>query len=306
MADTPIDDEEETPAAQAVTEADEDGTAGQADAAVAEDAEAEDAEDGAEDAEDAVDDEVDADEADADAEDTEEAEDAVDADEDAEADESTDEDTEDDSAAEEAGDGEEAEPAKDAWTRKVDEITESLDSLSSGKWYALHTYSGYEKRVKTNIESRIASLGLQDQIFQVEIPMDEVETYSDKGKKVANRVRYPGYVLVRMTGDEDARRKVRETEGVTGFVGTVRDPIPLSNADVAKMLAPLPRVVEVNYKVGDQVRVVAGPLGQTDNHVVGTITKVVPETRKLTVVADMLGNDATIELDFDNVQKIDD
>ena len=126
----------------------------------------------------------------------------------------------------------------DAGQQAVDEFSKSLRSLD-GKWYVLHTYSGYEKRVKTNIESRVASFGMEDQIFQVEVPMEEVEKHTEKGKKVITRVRVPGYVLIRMWPDENARRIVRETEGVTGFVGPTKDPAPLSRKEVVAMMAPM-------------------------------------------------------------------
>ncbi|MEE0654144.1 MAG: transcription termination/antitermination NusG family protein, partial [Bifidobacterium criceti] len=101
------------------------------------------------------------------------------------------------------------EEEEDAGTKAVKEFSKSLSTLD-GKWYVLHTYSGYEKRVKSNIESRVASFGLEDTIFQVEVPMEEVEKHTEKGKKVVTRVRVPGYVLIRMWPDEDARRIVRE------------------------------------------------------------------------------------------------
>ena len=125
----------------------------------------------------------------------------------------------------------------DAGQQAVDEFSKSLRSLD-GKWYVLHTYSGYEKRVKTNIESRVASFGMEDQIFQVEVPMEEVEKHTEKGKKVITRVRVPGYVLIRMWPDENARRIVRETEGVTGFVGPTKDPAPLSRKEAPGCTPP--------------------------------------------------------------------
>ncbi|WP_288240295.1 transcription termination/antitermination NusG family protein, partial [uncultured Bifidobacterium sp.] len=122
-------------------------------------------------------------------------------------------------AVEQTADAEESSDEElDPGAKAVEEFSKSLRTLE-GKWYVLHTYSGYEKRVKTNVESRVASFGLEDKIFQVEVPMEEVEKHTDKGKKVITRVRVPGYVLIRMWPDEDARRIVRETEGVTGFVG---------------------------------------------------------------------------------------
>ena len=141
--------------------------------------------------------------------------------------------------AEASGDADEQESEElDAGAKAVEEFSKSLRTLE-GKWYVLHTYSGYEKRVKTNVESRVVSFGLEDKIFQIEVPMEEVDKHTDKGKKVITRVRVPGYVLIRMWPDEDARRIVRETEGVTGFVGPTKDPAPLSRKEVVAMLAPM-------------------------------------------------------------------
>ena len=187
----------------------------------------------------------------------------------------------------------------------------------------LHTYSGYEKRVKTNIESRVASFGMEDQIFQVEVPMEEVEKHTEKGKKVITRVRVPGYVLIpaRMLcvgGDEPARRIVRETEGVTGFVGPTKDPAPLSRKEVVAMMAPMiasealkaagdkpaaakKRRVEVSYAVGDQVTVTDGPFAT----MAAVVSDVEPTTQKLTVLVSIFGRDTPVELGFHQVQKLD-
>ena len=141
--------------------------------------------------------------------------------------------------AEASGDADEQESEElDAGAKAVEEFSKSLRTLE-GKWYVLHTYSGYEKRVKTNVESRVTSFGLEDKIFQVEVPMEEVEKHTEKGKKVITRVRVPGYVLIRMLPDENARRIVRETEGVTGFVGPTKDPAPLTRKEVVSMMAPM-------------------------------------------------------------------
>ncbi|MDF7663349.1 transcription termination/antitermination protein NusG [Bifidobacterium sp. ESL0763] len=230
-----------------------------------------------------------------------------------------------DSSAENAGDGEntesagDAEPAEeveDAGTKAVKEFSKSLRGLD-GKWYVLHTYSGYEKRVKANVESRIQSFGLEDQIFQVEVPLEEVEKHTDKGKKVVTRVRVPGYVLIRMWPDENARRIVRETEGVTGFVGPTKEPAPLSRKEVVKMMAPMissqalkeagdkpaaakKRTVEVSYAVGDQVTVIDGPFAT----MAGAVSDVEPTTQKLTVLVSIFGRDTPVELGFGQVEKI--
>lgn len=219
--------------------------------------------------------------------------------------------------AEASGDADEQESEElDAGAKAVEEFSKSLRTLE-GKWYVLHTYSGYEKRVKTNVESRVVSFGLEDKIFQIEVPMEEVDKHTDKGKKVITRVRIPGYVLIRMWPDEDARRIVRETEGVTGFVGPTKDPAPLSRKEVIAMLAPMiasealkkagdkpaaakKRVVEVSYAVGDQVTVIDGPFAT----MAAVVSDVEPTTQKLTVLVSIFGRDTPVELGFHQVEKL--
>ena len=219
--------------------------------------------------------------------------------------------------AEASGDADEQESEElDAGAKAVEEFSKSLRTLE-GKWYVLHTYSGYEKRVKTNVESRVVSFGLEDKIFQIEVPMEEVDKHTDKGKKVITRVRVPGYVLIRMWPDEDARRIVRETEGVTGFVGPTKDPAPLSRKEVVAMLAPMiasealkkagdkpaaakKRVVEVSYAVGDQVTVIDGPFAT----MAAVVSDVEPTTQKLTVLVSIFGRDTPVELGFNQVEKL--
>lgn len=220
--------------------------------------------------------------------------------------------------AEASGDADEQESEElDAGAKAVEEFSKSLRTLE-GKWYVLHTYSGYEKRVKTNVESRVTSFGLEDKIFQIEVPMEEVDKHTDKGKKVITRVRIPGYVLIRMWPDEDARRIVRETEGVTGFVGPSREPAPLSRKEVVSMMAPMiashalkeagdkpaaakKRTLEVSYKVGDQVTVTDGPFTSMS----AVVSDVEPATQKLTVLVSIFGRDTPVELGFDQVQRLD-
>ena len=219
--------------------------------------------------------------------------------------------------AEASGDADEQESEElDAGAKAVEEFSKSLRTLE-GKWYVLHTYSGYEKRVKTNVESRVVSFGLEDKIFQIEVPTEEVDKHTDKGKKVITRVRVPGYVLIRMWPDEDARRIVRETEGVTGFVGPTKDPAPLSRKEVVAMLAPMiasealkkagdkpaaakKRVVEVSYAVGDQVTVIDGPFAT----MAAVVSDVEPTTQKLTVLVSIFGRDTPVELGFHQVEKL--
>ncbi|MBI0086739.1 MULTISPECIES: transcription termination/antitermination protein NusG [Bifidobacterium] len=205
---------------------------------------------------------------------------------------------------------------EDPGQRAVDEFSKKLRTLE-GKWYVLHTYSGYEKRVKANVESRVASFGLEDKVFQVEIPMEEVEKHTDKGKKVVTRVRVPGYVLIRMWPDENARRIIRDTEGVTGFVGPSKEPAPLTRKEVVQMMAPMiasealkaagdkpeaakKRTMEVSYAVGDQVTVTEGPFAT----MAAVVSDVEPTTQKLTVLVSIFGRDTPVELGFDQVEKI--
>ena len=205
---------------------------------------------------------------------------------------------------------------QDAGAKAVAEFSKSLRTLE-GKWYVLHTYSGYEKRVKTNVESRVASFGMEDKIFQVEVPMEEVEKHTEKGKKVITRVRVPGYVLIRMLPDENARRIVRETEGVTGFVGPTKDPAPLTRKEVVSMMAPMiasealkaagdkpaaakKRKLEVSYAPGDQVTVTDGPF----TTMAAVVSEVDPSTQKLTVLVSIFGRDTPVELGFNQVEKL--
>lgn len=214
-----------------------------------------------------------------------------------------------------ADDVNEANPT-DAGAIAVAEFSKKLRTLE-GKWYVLHTYSGYEKRVKTNVESRVQNFGLEDKIFQIEVPMEEVEKHTEKGKKVITRVRVPGYVLIRMWPDENARRIVRETEGVTGFVGPSREPAPLSRKEVVSMMAPMiasealknagdkpaaarKRKVEVAYKVGDQVTVTDGPFST----MAAVVSDVEPTTQKLTVLVSIFGRETPVELGFNQVEPI--
>lgn len=217
-------------------------------------------------------------------------------------------------AEEQEGEAEDEE--LDPGARAVAEFAKSLRTLE-GKWYVLHTYSGYEKRVKTNVESRVQSFGLEDTIFQIEVPMEEVEKHTDKGKKVITRVRVPGYVLIRMWPDENARRIVRETEGVTGFVGPTQEPAPLTRKEVVAMMGPMiasealkqagdkpaaarKRAVEVAYKVGDQVTVTDGPFATMP----AVVSEVELTTQKLTVLVSIFGRETPVELGFDQVEPI--
>lgn len=212
---------------------------------------------------------------------------------------------------------EETTPVEDPGQKAVDDFKKKLRTLP-GKWYVLHSYSGYERRVKQNVEARVASYGLQDKVYQVEVPMEQVEKHTEKGRKLINRVRIPGYVLIRMEPDEDAFRIVRETEAVTSFVGLQNEPIPLKRQEVINMLGPSikqqalqkagdstqaanQRVLEVSFKQGDQVTVTSGPFASMP----GVVSEVQPQTQKLTVLVSIFDRDTPVELGFGQVQKVD-
>lgn len=221
-----------------------------------------------------------------------------------------------DSEAEASGQTERESEEQDAGDKAVEDFKDSLSDLD-GYWYVLHTYSGYEKRVKANVESRVQNFGLEDKVFQVEIPMEEVEKHTEKGKKIITRVRIPGYVLIRMWDDDDARRIIRETEGVTGFVGTNREAVPLSRQEVVDMMAPMirsqalkeagdqpkaakQRKVEVVFSLGETVTVTDGPFAT----MTGVVSDLQPEAQKLTVLVNIFGRDTPVELGFSQVEKI--
>ncbi|MFC2625566.1 MAG: transcription termination/antitermination protein NusG [Parascardovia denticolens] len=221
-----------------------------------------------------------------------------------------------DSETEASGQPERESEEQDAGDKAVEDFKDSLSDLD-GYWYVLHTYSGYEKRVKTNVESRVQNFGLEDKVFQVEIPMEEVEKHTEKGKKIITRVRIPGYVLIRMWDDDDARRIIRETEGVTGFVGTNREAVPLSRQEVVDMMAPMirsqalkeagdqpkaakQRKVEVVFSLGETVTVTDGPFAT----MTGVVSDLQPEAQKLTVLVNIFGRDTPVELGFSQVEKI--
>ena len=190
-----------------------------------------------------------------------------------------------------------------------------------GDWFVIHSYAGYENKVKANLETRAVTLGAEDKIFQVEVPIEEYTEVKNGQKKVANRKVLPGYVLVRMELDDESWGVVRNTPGVTGFVsatgGAAGAPTPLSLSDVAKFLAPkpekkapgssdgegglVPPAVEVEFKVGESVTVMDGPFATLP----ASISEVDPAAQKLKVLVSIFGRETPVELGFTQVEKID-
>jgi transcription termination/antitermination protein NusG len=187
----------------------------------------------------------------------------------------------------------------------VEEFRRQLLALP-GDWYVVHTYAGYENKVKANLETRIASLNMEDFIFQIEVPTQE-ETQIKQGKRqiVQSKV-FPGYVLVRMDLTDESWSAVKNTPSVTGFVGTSH-PTPLSTDDVLKFLAPKPKEAKkaeaprvVDYQVGESVTVMDGPFATLP----ATINEINPEAQRLKVLVSIFGRETPVELSFSQVSKI--
>src|SRR5690606_10554242 len=194
--------------------------------------------------------------------------------------------------------------AEDAEGRQPIDIDEFLD-LDSGidkDWYVIHTYSGYENKVKANLERRVESMGMEDMIFRVFVPTEEEIEFKDGKKKINKKKVFPGYVLVEMVMSDDSWYVVRNTPGVTGFVGSGTRPIPLDPEEVKSILKQLgfdEAKPKVAFTVGDSVRVVSGPFENFN----GIIEEVNVERGKLRVAISMFGRETPVELDFEQVEK---
>ncbi|MFG2356638.1 transcription termination/antitermination protein NusG [Streptomyces sp. NPDC048521] len=201
----------------------------------------------------------------------------------------------------------------------IEALREELRSLP-GEWYVIHTYAGYENRVKTNLEQRAVSLNVEDYIFQAEVPQEEVVQIKNGDRKTIKQNKLPGYVLVRMDLTNESWGVVRNTPGVTGFVGNAYDPYPLTLDEIVKMLAPEAeekaareaaeaegkpapqRKVEVqvlDFEVGDSVTVTDGPFATLQ----ATINEINPDSKKVKGLVEIFGRETPVELSFDQIQK---
>ncbi len=191
-------------------------------------------------------------------------------------------------------------------------------AMQEGDWYVVHSYAGYENKVRTNIETRAKSQDLEDVIFQVEVPIEEVIEIKNGQRKKVKRNKFPGYVLVRMDMENEAAwGVVRNTPGVTGFVGNAHQPIPLTEDEVVRILAPAPEVVtdeetgeptgetvatpttEIDVNVGDSVMVIDGPFATLN----ATISEINLDAQKITGLVEIFGRETPVELNFTQIQK---
>jgi transcriptional antiterminator NusG len=176
-----------------------------------------------------------------------------------------------------------------------------------GRWYVVHSYAGYENKVKSNLESRISSMNMEDRIFEVVIPMEDVVELKSGKRQVVSRKVFPGYLMVRMDLDDDSWSVVRNTPGVTGFVGGGAKPTPLSRREVEAILAPKPETAaakktkpRLEYEVGETVRVREGPFADFS----GTIAEINEDQLKLKVLVNIFGRETPVEFDFAQVAKL--
>lgn len=171
------------------------------------------------------------------------------------------------------------------------------------QWYVIHTYSGYENKVKTNLEHRIESMDAKDKIFQVVIPTeDEIEIRSGQRRTVPRKV-FPGYVLVEMKMTDDSWYVVRNTPGVTGFVGSGTQPTPLDSDEVKAILSQMeaePAKIKIGFEKGENIRIVDGPFADF----IGQVDDINPEKGKVRVLVSFFGRETPVELDFIEVEKL--
>jgi transcriptional antiterminator NusG len=191
------------------------------------------------------------------------------------------------------------EPAPEAGPAKLPSGEEPDDGR---RWYVVHCYSGYENKVRHNLEQRIDTMGMKDKIFDVVVPTEEEIEVRDGRRRTVERRVFPGYILVQMILTEDSWYVVRNTPGVTGFVGMGNDPTPLRPEEVAQIIkrmeAEAPRV-KVTYKTGQKVRIVDGPF----NDFIGTVDEIDMERAKVRVMVSFFGRETPVELDFLQVEK---
>ena len=200
-----------------------------------------------------------------------------------------------------------AEPAAAVAEAAVEEEPAGRDPFKGpGDWYVVHTYAGYENKVKANLESRIGSMQMQDKIFDVEIPMEDVMEIKGGKKQVVQKKVFPGYLLVKMVYDNDSWYVVRNTPGVTGFVssGTGTKPTPLSKREVEKILTVPKQEVKPQFRLefeeGDVVRIISGPFADFN----GTVDEINVDQSKLKVLVNIFDRETPVELGFDQVAKV--
>jgi transcriptional antiterminator NusG len=200
---------------------------------------------------------------------------------------------------EEAGDSESDDSAEEA-------VSRSPRAKDDRNWFVVHTYSGYENKVKANLERRIHSMNMQDKIFRVLVPMEDEVEFKDGKRKITPKKVFPGYVLVEMTMDDQSWYVVRNTQGVTGFVGSPgpgEKPVPLPDKEVKTILKQMgieaPKL-KIDFKKGDRVKVTSGPFFDFT----GVVDEITPEKERLRALISIFGRETPVELEFFQVEKV--
>jgi transcription termination/antitermination protein NusG len=197
-------------------------------------------------------------------------------------------------------------PADDEVEDEAGDLRRALED-APGDWYVIHSYAGYENKVKTNLETRISSLNMEDYIFQIEVPLEEVPVVKNGKRQIVTQKKYPGYIYVRMELTDQSWSAVRNTPGVTGFVGLTNKPSPLRREEVVSILAPevkkekkVEAVKVQEFEVGESVTVMDGPFATLP----ATISEINVDAQRLKVLVSIFGRETPVELQFNQVAKI--
>ncbi|MBR1908443.1 transcription termination/antitermination protein NusG [bacterium] len=185
----------------------------------------------------------------------------------------------------------------------VDIKTDKPAKKDQKRWYIVHTYSGYENKVKVNLEKRIEYMNMADKIFRIEVPQKTVTQVKGGKKQEKDEKIFPGYVLVEMIMDEDSWYVVRHTSGVTKFVGSAKKPIPAKESEIKRIIHRTDtqvQKIELDVKVGDKVRIISGPFADFD----GDIIEVYPDKAKLRANVSIFGRETPVELEYKQIQKL--
>ncbi len=195
-------------------------------------------------------------------------------------------------------------PKEEAQVAPVETASDKPSKKDNKKrWYIVHTYSGYENKVKVNLEKRIEYMNMSDKIFRIEVPQKTVTQVKGGKKQEKDEKIFPGYVLVEMIMDEDSWYVVRHTSGVTKFVGSAKKPIPAKESEIKRIIHRTDsqvQKIELDVKAGDQVRIISGPFAEF----VGEITEVYPDKAKLRANVSIFGRETPVELEYKQIQKL--
>ena len=196
-----------------------------------------------------------------------------------------------------------AQEALEAQAQEDAEAEKREAKKNQKRWYIVHTYSGYENKVKVNLEKRIEYMNMGDKIFRIEVPQKTVTQMKGGKKQEREEKIFPGYVLVEMIMDEDSWYVVRHTAGVTKFVGSAKKPIPAKDSEIKKIIhrsTAQTQKIEMDVKVGEKVRIISGPFAEF----VGDITEVYPDKAKLRAMVSIFGRETPVELEYKQIQKL--